>query len=361
MRIVESSSAQCGLKLNREKCKILCFNGEDEQQIDGIKIVEEITYIGINVQNKKRWYKNQISNNFNKGTKLCNYMYSIIAGSCNRLLVGKTFWKVMTLPAILFNQEILLYNSEEMLRLQRLENKAYRTILNLPVYTATEFLREVGSSSSISRDIKTKLLYYKYVMTESNNSMLREIVRVEAEVKTEWFKTIKNYMIKTNITEQQLFTESYNNIRKRINEWDTIQWKEGMANKTTLNLYRDFKLDIREETRFFNGKRASIMMKARSNTLKLNWREFGVESAKTCKLCCLEVETLQHFILDCNKLQEVRGRYVELQRPMMENKNKLIALILLFDRRDGESVNYYIDMLWDIWSMRESLINDISV
>ena len=56
-------------------------------------------------------------------------------------------------------------------------------------------------------------------MTESNNSMLREIVRVEAEVKTEWFKTIKNYMIKTSITEEQLFTESYNNVRKRINEW----------------------------------------------------------------------------------------------------------------------------------------------
>ena len=44
-------------------------------------------------------------------------------------------------------------------------------------------------------------------------------------------------MIKANITGEQLFTESNNNIRKRINEWDIIQWKEDMANKTTLNIY----------------------------------------------------------------------------------------------------------------------------
>ena len=359
LSIVEDSSRQCGLNLNRDKCKIICFNTEDRQQLEGIQIVEEIRYLGITVQNKKRWFKNQISNNFNKGTKLCNYMYSIIGGSCNRLLIGKTFWKVLTLPSILFNQEILIYNSEDLNQLQRLENKAYRTILNLPVYTATEFLRgEIGASSFIARDIKYKLLYYKYARTETNNSLLREIVRKEGELQTSWFKTIKKYMNKVNIAEEQLFTESKDMIKKHIDVWDTLQWREGMENKSTLSIYRNFKTDIQEESWFFNGKKASIMMKARSDTLMLNWREFGMESVKTCKLCCCEVETLVHFILDCNCLQEVRSRYVELQRPMVENKSKLIALILLLDRRDGASVEYYVNMLWDIWCARKFLMND---
>ena len=118
------------------------------------------------------------------------------------------------IPAVLLNQEILIYISEEINRLRKLENIAYRTILSL-----------------------TKLRYHKYAMTESNINMRREIMRAEAEFKTEWLKTIDKYMIKTNITEEQLFTESNNNIRKRINEWDIIQWKEDMANKTTLNIY----------------------------------------------------------------------------------------------------------------------------
>ena len=44
-----------------------------------------------------------------------------------------------------------LYNTREIDQMQRVENKAYRTILNLPLYTAVEFLRgEIGSSSIIA-------------------------------------------------------------------------------------------------------------------------------------------------------------------------------------------------------------------
>ena len=112
---------------------------------------------------------------------------------------------------------------------------------------------EIGVSSFIARDIKNKLLYYKYARTENSN---REIVRGEVESQTDWYKTIKKYLTKVNITEERLFTESINKIRRRIDEWDTVQWREGMVNRTAHSIYRNFKTDIMEESWFFNGKRS---------------------------------------------------------------------------------------------------------
>ena len=47
-------------------------------------------------------------------------------------------------------------------------------------------------------------------------------------------------------------------------------------------------------------------------------------------LCSSEIETLDHFLIECPKLQIVRQQYVELQRPTNMNKNEIMALILLF-------------------------------
>ena len=360
IKIVEDSSAQCGLELNREKCKIITFNNKDTEEVGGIKIVQELKYLGVTIENKRRWYGKHIADNMNKGTRLANYMYSIIGGSCNKLMIGKTFWKVLALSSILFNQEILLYNASEMDKLQRIENKAYRSILNLPIYTATEFLRgEIGSSTIIARDMKNKLSYYKYAMCQTNNSLLKEIVEMDAEYKTEWYKKIRSYMDKLRITQGQLFSMSKEQIKKKIDEWDTEQWREAMESKSTLGIYRQYKTNIKEEKWFLNNNKANIMMKARSNTLKLSWREFGTESAKICKLCGEEIETLEHFLLYCDRLQEVRSGYLELQRPVVENKTDLMASILLLESGGGGRTEYYMELLWSLWRKREMIMDEL--
>ena len=84
-----------------------------------------------------------------------------------------------------------------MQQIQRIENKAFRTILQVPPYTAVEFLRgEVGSSTMIARDAKNKLSYLKYAMQTSNNDLLRSIVQQKYEKKnTEWIKTTIAYAL----------------------------------------------------------------------------------------------------------------------------------------------------------------------
>ena len=90
--------------------------------------------------------------------------YSTIANACDKILVGKTFWKSIAMPSFLFASEVLEYNEEELKTLQRIDNQVYRAILELPIYTATSALRsEIGASSTKCRDMKNKILFVKHI------------------------------------------------------------------------------------------------------------------------------------------------------------------------------------------------------
>lgn len=93
----------------------------------------------------------------NKANQLANMAYSITERSCNRLLVGKGYWKGVGLATIAYGAEILYYTKKELDKLQCTENKVYRCILQVPTYTASCVLRsEVGATSTVARDAKIK-------------------------------------------------------------------------------------------------------------------------------------------------------------------------------------------------------------
>ena len=96
---------------------------------------------------------------------------------------------------------------------------------------------------------------------------------------------------------------------------------------------------------------------SQSNTLKPNWRELGTELSKICKLCNEGIETLEHFLIDCNRLQELRSGYLVLQRPTVQNKNELMASVLLLGSEGDGEAEYYMELLWSLWRKREMLLN----
>ena len=84
-----------------------------------------------------------------KARKLANMTRSVIATSCSKLLIGKTFWKSVALPSILYGSTIIDLNEMEISKLQRIENGVFRQILGAPSYTPLATLRggEVGAST----------------------------------------------------------------------------------------------------------------------------------------------------------------------------------------------------------------------
>ena len=76
-----------------------------------------------------------------KAKKLANQTYPVIAKSCNKILIGKTFWKSLALPSILYGANIIEFSKTEIEKLQTIENSVYRQILGAPNYAQKSALR----------------------------------------------------------------------------------------------------------------------------------------------------------------------------------------------------------------------------
>ena len=263
----------CGLKLNKEKSNILIFNSEhNPENIENIKVTENINYLGVAITNKKDCLKKHKINSINKANKLANISYSVIGRSCNRLLIGKAYWKGLALPAILHASEVKDYNEEELRKLQTIENRVYIAILQVPSYTAAGALRsEIGASSAKARDMKSKILFAKPTMEENRNDLMKEIFIKEYECQqSKWMKKLTKYMEQLNLKLYQIQQMKTEKIKQRIQEWDNIEWKRNMQEITTLQVYQSFKTSIKEEGWIDNTEESRLMVRARTNTLTLN-------------------------------------------------------------------------------------------
>ena len=81
----------------------------DEQpgSIEGINVTTEIKYLGVTIINDRNIFKEQRINMIQKAQKRANMTYSIIAKSCHKLMIGKTYWKSVCLPSILYGASIV--------------------------------------------------------------------------------------------------------------------------------------------------------------------------------------------------------------------------------------------------------------
>ena len=104
-------SKKYGLELNKEKSNFMIFNVNEEiKEIEGIKVVDKIKYLGVIINNKKLCFQEHKKNMLKKAQSLANLTYSIIAKSCNKMLVGKTYWKSVALPPIMHGAGVINFN-----------------------------------------------------------------------------------------------------------------------------------------------------------------------------------------------------------------------------------------------------------
>ena len=101
----------------------------------------------------------------------------VIETSCNRLMIGKTFWKQVVMTGALHGVGLINLAKTEMDELQVVENEVYRIILKARRNVAMAAVRgDIGSSLVESRFIQTRIMLVKG-MIESKNEMIKEILK----------------------------------------------------------------------------------------------------------------------------------------------------------------------------------------
>ena len=135
------------------------------------------------------------------------------------------------------------------------------------------------------------------------------------------------YLEETKIRLTNMEVMSKGELKKQIQEGDQKKWEDELQQKTSLALYRRYKKEIKEENVYDNTGASICLYQARSNTLRLNSRQFDKDKNEKCDLCGKEQEDIGHFILRCEKLQDIRSKIEILQQPYIEDETKVLGRV----------------------------------
>ena len=291
-----------------------------------------------------------------KAQRLANMTFGITQKSCNKLMIGKCYWKCVALPSFLHGASILSLTETEIKKLQVCENGVFRQILGAPRYSPVCTLRgEVGASLMKTRIMEGNLQFLRGTV-QGKNDLTRKVALEDLKMqKSPWAKTIRGYLESTGLTIRDLERMTKPSLKKCLKEWDNRQWLEELETKTSIGIYRAGKPAIKEDPIYDNTPASIVLFQARSNTLPLEARK---RDDKECKLCGKDEENQHHFLLECEKLTEERLRLPRLQRPHPENTNSVLRDFLFND--DNGEMEYNKEGLYRLWRLRKRMMVTMS-
>ena len=298
-------ASEIGMKINREKSVVIIFNSEERiEKIEEIKVDNTMKYLGVMVKNVRDSFKIHKEKKIKTAKLFSNLTYSVIQKSCNKLTIGKAYWESVVVPAVMYGTTLVTWNKTELDELQREENKVWRFILGGPGYvTVTAMRGEMGATTVRIRDMKAKLKYVRGVMRGRTGNLTKTVMTDMFERGGDKLvKVVKNYMSDIGISDlDQLEGLSEFELNKRIKVMDENKWRNEMIEQTTMEIYRQYKNNLRLEIIYNNTYESVLLFRARSNSLNLGWRERFSGGSGLCKVCggC-QVENLVHFLLECS-------------------------------------------------------------
>ena len=268
LKALEAAGRECGLELSEEKNKILRIRGPKvEGKIGKYKIENEAKYLGVQIGGKGRdifLAENKLW--IQKAEKKANEIISQIKKSCDKVIVGKAIWKLMSLPSILFGRAVITTSKTNIEKIQRIENKVWRYLLGIGGYSTVETLRgEIGASMIKSRVMETMLLFLVDTLasefTNIKNMMTDSLVRGKGK----WFNAIDEYRQELNLSWDQLKNIDRQSLKRLVRDYDTEKWKEGMNKKTSLRIYKLEKREIGYEYCYRNNSYSRFLASQSQN------------------------------------------------------------------------------------------------
>ena len=159
-------------------------------------MVERFKYLGAEVEANRDCFRLNRVSRINLAHKMSNVTYSVISRACERMLIGKVYWKSVVLPGVLSVAEVMPWNENELDKLQRIENGVWRKVLRAPDCTAIAALQgEIGCSSVRARDIKIKLMFAKHLVEGENSFTKMALEKMKTTGRGgRWYKLVSKYL-----------------------------------------------------------------------------------------------------------------------------------------------------------------------
>ena len=165
--------------------------------------------------------------------------------------------------------------------------------------------------------------------------------------KGQWIRTVNEYREKLGISWPEFRMMEKKELKLKIREYDTQLWMEEVLNKPSLQWYRIGKKKIGYEMCYRNTINSTYLAKARTNSLQLEVHlGRGIENYdKTCKLCNIEDEDLEHFLIRCPELH--RKRDPEILRTETDMTSEQKTAHILFENKQFIKIARMIRNMWE--------------
>ena len=394
LKIIKEVSKKFGLIVNEEKSKILIFkkrgnrkreideNKEEEiKEIEGIEVVKSMKYLGVEINDGIDIFKKQKLKMKEKAETIAKNTYAVIEKCCNKILIGKTFWKGVALPSILMGNQAANFSQTQINQLQTIENGVYRKILGGAHNTVLETIRgDIGASLMESRIMENKILLVKNIM-EGSNELMKEILsnmrkdediakmknkekerqaalkqnettkkrKIERTKGNKWMEKLDQYLNKLNIEYKDIEEKDKSEIKRITKEYDDEKWKEELSKKPTAKMYFRRKKEIGQEKIYDNRYSSVLLFRARSNSLRLNDEQRHRKGTKdtSCKMCGAEYEDLTHFMIKCRELEKVRNVQLMTKKKGANDEDTVENLLFDIEKTDLEETKKMIQRMWN--------------
>ena len=215
--LIIETSRRFGLEINKEKSNILIYNGDENvEKMEDIEVKKSIKYLGLEINNKRDIFETQKQLLIEKARKYQPLTHKVLLTSCNRMEIGKHYWKQEIMPRVLHGVGLMNMTKIEITELQTLENEVYRAILRARGHVAISALRgDIGSSLVESRFIQTRIMLVNSILKGKNELIKNILEKIRKDKMNPWNKKLKVYLKETEIKYEDIQDMSKNAIKKK--------------------------------------------------------------------------------------------------------------------------------------------------
>ena len=316
MDITNDIAMRYHIEFGTAKCKIVKIGKGPTAEIklnnQTLEEVKQYKYLGEIINNKGNItdHINEIERKVNAATQ------NILIETGNKEFKGikmRAIWQLIEsviIPIITYGAEGWNPNRGELEKIEKIFNKALKTVIGAPTSTPTTILLVETGFLLIELVINKKIIMQALrVGNKVESKLIRKVTKGEDSI---WKKRADELIQKYNL-EEDIENESKNIIKQLVKEENEEKFlgtiESEANNKTKVAHWKEMKQSIKpgERPRYMEKltrKQCRIILKTRSRMIPVKENMTNNQDNQQCRLCGEEQETQRHIIEECQKIKE---------------------------------------------------------